>query len=243
MGGIYFNGVMAILAAGIIWEVGRLLKESERAVFLPGSYLIAGSIWFAADIPDYILTGAIALVIAASLLAFIVNKTEWSKIWLSTFFCAVYSTLGFYMAAGVRDMGSGREGFWLILALFLMIWGNDVFAYFGGKNFGRRKLAANISPNKTWEGFWFGFLGACTGASIAWFAADVFPLTLVQLMPAAIITSVTGPVGDLIESSMKRRAGMKDSSSLLPGHGGLFDRFDALMLTAPFIYFYFTLFV
>jgi len=243
MGGIYFNAVMALLAAGTIWEVGRLLDRSGRAVFLPGSYLIAGIIWFAAELPDLILTGAIALVVLISLAAFILSKKSWSGKWLATLFCAVYTTLGYYLAAAVRDLGMGQEGFWLILALFFMIWGNDVFAYFGGKNFGKRKLAPNISPNKTWEGFWFGFLGACTGAMIAWFAVDSFPMTLLQLLPAALLTSITGPVGDLLESSMKRRAGMKDSSALLPGHGGLFDRFDALILTAPFIYFYFTLFV
>lgn len=243
MGEIYFNVVMAALAVGTIWEVGRMLRESGRSVFLPGSYLLAGVLWFAAYLNDFILMGTIALVTAASLIAFISNENKWSQKWLSTLFCAVYTTLGFYMAAGVRDLGVGQEGFWLILALFLMIWGNDVFAYFGGKKFGRRKLAPNISPNKTWEGFWFGFLGACTGASIAWFAVESFPLTYIQLMPAVIITSVTGPVGDLLESSMKRRAGMKDSSALMPGHGGLFDRFDAMILTAPFIYFYFTFFV
>lgn len=243
LGGIHFNALMAVLAAGTVWEVGRLLDKSDKAVFLPGSYLIAGLIWFTSHLPDYILIGVIGFIAAASLIAFINIKNGWSLKWLSTLFCAVYTTLGYYLAAGVRDLGVGQDGFWLILALFLMIWGNDVFAYFGGKMFGRRKLAPNVSPNKTWEGFWFGFLGACTGASIAWFAVDAFPLTFIQLMPAAIITSITGPVGDLLESSMKRRAGMKDSSSLLPGHGGLFDRFDALILTAPFIYFYFTLFV
>lgn len=243
MGGIYFNAVMALLAAGTIWEVGRLLKRSNRELFLPISYLIAGVVWVATDLPDSILVGFLAVVILVTIASFFISDSEWPQKWLSTLFCAVYTTLGFYLAAGVRDLGTGRDGFWLILALFLMIWGNDIFAYFGGKNFGQRKLAPTISPNKTWEGFWFGFLGACTGAMIAWFAVDTFPLTLLQLIPAAIITSITGPVGDLLESSMKRRAGMKDSSSLLPGHGGLFDRFDAMILTAPFIYFYFTLFV
>jgi phosphatidate cytidylyltransferase len=243
IGGIYFNAVMALLAAGTIWEVVRLLKQSGRAVFLPGSYLLAGVVWFAAHLPDLVLFGGIAGVILITLVSFFTTESNWSQAWLSTLFCAIYTTLGYYLAAGVRDLGTGQEGFWLILALFLMIWGNDVFAYFGGKTFGKRKLAPNISPNKTWEGFWFGFLGACTGAFIAWFAVKSFPLTFLQLMPAAIITSITGPVGDLLESSMKRRAGMKDSSSLLPGHGGLFDRFDALILTAPFIYFYFTLFM
>ncbi len=243
MGGFYFNAVMALLAAGTIWEVGRLLKMSGRDLFLPVSYLIAGAIWVAVILPDPVLYVFVALLILATADAFISTKSEWSVKWLNTMLCAVYTTLGYYMAAAVRELGTGQDGFWLILALFLMIWGNDVFAYFGGKNFGRRKLAPHISPNKTWEGFWFGFLGAVTGATIAWFSVADFPLTFYQLLPAAIITSVTGPVGDLLESSMKRRADMKDSSSLLPGHGGLFDRFDAMILTAPFIYFYFTLFV
>ena len=234
---------MGLLAAGTIWEVGRLLDRSGRAAFLPGSYLLAGIVWFASDLPEAFLIGCIATVVLLTLAAFIRSSSSWAQALLSTLFCALYTTLGYYLAAEMREFGTGQDGFWLILALFLMIWGNDVFAYFGGKNFGRRKLAPNISPNKTWEGFWFGFFGACTGACIAWVAVSSFPLTLLQLLPAAIIASITGPVGDLLESSMKRRAGMKDSSSLLPGHGGLFDRFDALILTAPFIYFYFTLFV
>ena len=243
LGGVYFNGVMALLAAGTIWEVGRLLKRSGRDLLLPVSYLIAGAIWFAGELPVTVLIGFVALLTVATLAAFMFTKSDWSGKWLSTLFCAVYTTFGYYLAAGVRGLGTGQDGFWLILALFLMIWGNDVFAYFGGKNFGRRKLAPDISPNKTWEGFWFGFLGACTGAAIAWFMVEAFPITLLQLLPAALIASVTGPAGDLLESSMKRRAGMKDSSALLPGHGGLFDRFDAMILSAPFIYFYFTLFM
>lgn len=243
LGGIYFNAVMGLLAAGTIWEVSRLLERSGRVAFLPGSLLLAGVLWFSGELNEFFLMGFAAAVIVLTLAALIIKNREWSKRWLSTLFCAMYTTLGFYLAAGVRDMGTGQDGFWLILALFLMIWGNDVFAYFGGKTFGKRKLAPAISPNKTWEGFWFGFLGACTGALIAWAAVETFPLTLMQLLPAAIIASITGPVGDLVESSMKRRANMKDSSTLLPGHGGLFDRFDALILTAPFLYFYFTLFV
>lgn len=243
MGGIYFNAVMGLLAAGTIWEVSRLLKRSGRPVFLSGSLILAGILWFSEDLNGFFLIGFGATVIVLTLAALIRRNRGWSHKWLSTLFCAIYTTLGYYLAAGVRDMGTGKDGFWLILALFLMIWGNDVFAYFGGKTFGKRKLAPAISPNKTWEGFWFGFFGACTGALIAWAAVATFPLTLSQLLPAAIIASITGPAGDLIESSMKRRADMKDSSSLLPGHGGLFDRFDALILTAPFLYFYFTLFV
>lgn len=234
---------MGLLATGTIWEVSRMLKRSGHPAFLSGSLFLAGILWFSEDLNGYFLMGFGVTAVLLTLAAIIRRNNEWSQKWLSTLFSAIYITLGYYLAAGLRDMGTGQDGFWLILALFLMVWGNDVFAYFGGKAFGKRKLAPSISPNKTWEGFWFGFLGACTGALIALSAIQAFPLTLYQLLPAAIITSITGPAGDLIESSMKRRADMKDSSSLLPGHGGLFDRFDALILTAPFLYFYFTLFM
>lgn len=245
MGGIYFNAVMGLLAAGTIWEVSRLLERSGRPVFLPGSLILAGILWFSEDLNEFFLMGFGVAVIVLTLAALIRKNRGWSQKWLSTLFCAIYTTLGYYLAAGVRDLGTGLDGFWLILALFLMIWGNDIFAYFGGKSFGKRKMAPGISPNKTWEGFGFGALGAVAGALTVWLIADSFPesITLAQLIPGAFIVSITGPLGDLLESRLKRIADVKDSSSLLPGHGGLFDRFDAMIFTAPFLYFYFSIFV
>jgi phosphatidate cytidylyltransferase len=242
LGGIYFNAIMAVLAAGTLWEVGRLLEKSGHGVHMQISFLLAAIVWIAEKLPELALV-VIGIAVVIGTATGLVGSYPWSQKWINTLFCGLYTTLGYKMAAEVRDLGVGQEGFWLILALFLMIWGNDVFAYFGGKTFGRRKLAPKISPNKTWEGFGSGILGACIGAGIAWIAVEQFPITISELMPAALIVSITGPIGDLLESSMKRRADMKDSSSLIPGHGGLFDRFDALILTAPFIYFYFTLFV
>lgn len=122
-----------------------------------------------------------------------------------------------------------------------MIWGNDIFAYFGGKSFGKQPLAPTISPKKTWEGFWFGFLGAAVGLLATFYIARVFPVQFWQVFPVVFIVSTLGPAGDLLASRLKRLAGVKDSSALLPGHGGFFDRFDALILSSPFVFFYFHL--
>ncbi len=242
-GGVFFNAVMALLAAGTVWEVWRILRKAGYNAFLTGSLGIAAVLWGTPWLGSPFLAGFGIAILCLTLLAVFSTKAGWAQKWLSTLFCGIYPTFGYFLAVGVRDLGAGQDGFWLILALFLMIWGNDVFAYFGGKSFGKRKLAPAISPNKTWEGFAFGILGAVTGAFISWALVTNFPLTLAQLIPAAAIVSITGPMGDLLESKLKRLAEMKDSSSLLPGHGGLFDRFDALILSAPFIFFYFTLFV
>lgn len=243
LGTAYFNGLMALLATGTIWEASRMLTRAGYATFFTGSLLIMAVIWSTLWLNSGFLMGFGIAVILLTLIALLLPGKEWARKWLSTLFCGIYITLGYFLTVGVRETGTGQDGFWLILVLFLMIWGNDVFAYFGGKSFGKRQLAPAISPNKSWEGFWFGFLGAITGALIAWSVVVAFPLTLLQVLPAAMIVSITGPCGDLLESKLKRMAGMKDSSTLLPGHGGLFDRFDALILTAPFLYFYFTLFV
>jgi len=236
---------MAVLAFGTIWEIDRLMKNAGFPGFLILSIIFASLLWLYPILPPFalILTAAAAVLPAFTLM--LPGKSMFGRRWLSTLFCAFYAPMGFLMAVLLRDLGVDTEGFWLILALFFMIWGNDVFAYFGGKTFGKRKLAPNISPNKTWEGFGFGALGAIAGALIVWVIADAFPesISLVQLVAAAMIVSITGPLGDLLESRLKRIAGVKDSSALLPGHGGLFDRFDALILTAPFLYFYFSFFV
>ncbi len=120
---------------------------------------------------------------------------------------------------------------WLLALLLVAIWVGDSFAYFFGSRFGRTKMASVISPNKTWEGSAAGFAGSLLTA-VVWCLVrqGSISLTLVGVVGAA---AIAGQVGDLLESMIKRGVGIKDSSNLLPGHGGLFDRMDAVLLAAP----------
>ncbi len=118
-----------------------------------------------------------------------------------------------------------------VFCLIILVWAADTGAYFAGKNFGKHKLAPGISPGKTWEG-WAGgaLLALATGWAFGQFVPDI-PLT--HRLVAAGVVAVFGPLGDLAESMLKRSAGVKDSGTFLPGHGGLLDRFDAFLLVLP----------
>jgi phosphatidate cytidylyltransferase len=129
-----------------------------------------------------------------------------------------------------------RFGFdWVILA-FVVTWANDTFAYFAGLSFGRHKLSEKVSPKKTWEGFAGGAVGSLLGAAAMqhWRLGAELPLAGALALGAG--GAVVGPLGDLVESLWKRAYGVKDSSRLIPGHGGLLDRVDALLFVAPWIY-------
>jgi phosphatidate cytidylyltransferase len=133
-----------------------------------------------------------------------------------------------------------------LLSVFVLVWAADIAAYFGGRAFGRRKLAPAISPGKSWEGVWSGMLGVLVLAA-AWIAFDraTVPDTkslftqlesrhgALGLVVSVLFLSALSVVGDLCESLVKRSAGAKDSSSLLPGHGGVLDRIDALLPVFP----------
>jgi phosphatidate cytidylyltransferase len=122
----------------------------------------------------------------------------------------------------------------LLLGSLILIWVNDSAAYLVGKNFGKQKLFPSISPKKTVEGFLGGLLFACIAS---YFIASLTgTLKFNSWLILAIIVSVLGTFGDLIESKFKRQAGVKDSGIIMPGHGGLLDRLDSLIFTAPFIY-------
>ncbi|WP_299705970.1 phosphatidate cytidylyltransferase [uncultured Pontibacter sp.] len=120
-----------------------------------------------------------------------------------------------------------------ILGLLLLIWAADTGAYIAGKNFGKHKLLERVSPGKTWEG-WIG--GTVLTVLVGWGLAVVFhDLELYQWIGIAVIVSIFGVLGDLAESLLKRSLGVKDSGTLLPGHGGILDRFDSLIMVIPFI--------
>jgi phosphatidate cytidylyltransferase len=132
-----------------------------------------------------------------------------------------------------RDAGD-HGGHYVILVL-TMAWFADTGGYFVGKRFGRRKLAPIVSPNKTWE----GFFGALLGGAIAATVASLVYLPGLSLFPAIVlgaIAAAVGQLGDLVESLLKRSTGVKDSGNLVPGHGGLLDRVDAVLFIAPVVY-------
>jgi phosphatidate cytidylyltransferase len=124
---------------------------------------------------------------------------------------------------------------WVILA-FVVTWANDTCAYFTGHAIGRHRLYERISPKKTWEGFAGGAVGSVAGALVTRWLLLAGDLSAAGAVVIGLGGAVLGPLGDLAESMVKRAAGVKDSSRIIPGHGGLLDRIDALLFVAPWVY-------
>ena len=132
--------------------------------------------------------------------------------------------------ASLAEVHAGPDGPALAMTLLAVVWATDSGAWFTGRRFGRVRLAPQVSPGKTWEGVAGGVAaGTVTSAAAAWW----FGLAWIDLVPAAALASGASVVGDLYESVAKRRAGVKDSGRLLPGHGGVLDRIDGLTAAAP----------
>lgn len=129
---------------------------------------------------------------------------------------------------------AGSDGPWWILLLLLIIWSADTGAYFSGRLFGKRKLAPLISPSKTLAGFLGGILTALAVGIIAVHFIDQINATVQQLIPLTLVTALVSVAGDLFISLHKRKTGYKDSGHIFPGHGGVLDRFDSLLVGAPF---------
>ena len=130
------------------------------------------------------------------------------------------------------------DGVWrpeTVLCYIFIIWANDVFAYLVGMTFGRHRLCERLSPKKSWEGFFGGIAGAVVLGLVA---ARVMDGSCWVWAGLALVAAATGVLGDLVESMFKRAAGVKDSGTLIPGHGGVLDRFDAMLLSAPFVFVY-----
>jgi phosphatidate cytidylyltransferase len=133
-----------------------------------------------------------------------------------------------------------REAIPYTLAIFIFIWTNDTFAYLAGISLGRHKLFEKISPKKSWEGFFGGLIMVIAAALLM---NRFFPLAgLANWIVFALLTALASVFGDFSESLLKRMAGVKDSGSILPGHGGMLDRIDSLLFASPVIYIYLIIF-
>ncbi|MBN9311658.1 MAG: phosphatidate cytidylyltransferase [Chryseobacterium sp. 39-10] len=154
-------------------------------------------------------------------------------------FTVIYTTLPFGFALGLPSFDNSDHSFSMeVFFLFVLIWSSDTFAYFTGKFFGKHKMAPKISPKKTWEGFAGGVVLTII---LAFFIEKLHPDLRGNWIVVGFLVSVFAPLGDLVESQLKRTFGVKDSGNIIPGHGGILDRLDSFMICAPVVYLYFIL--
>jgi len=149
----------------------------------------------------------------------------------------IYVAMPFSLMNLVYSLGGEN----LMFCFFILLWANDTFAYLFGITLGRRKLFPSISPKKSWEGYVGGILSVVVISYVLHCMFD--DVALRDMVAMGIIISTTAVLADLVESMLKRSAGVKDSGKIMPGHGGLLDRFDATLLSLPLVFVYVVLFM
>ena len=250
-----FAAVVLVLIAGAGWEWGRLngLGMAGSLVVGAACLVACGASWNAGLVGQrlpmlWAVVGGLWVICGSLLLR--TGVAGWPRIPVAV--RIVFGVLALW-AAWLAAAQARTIGINFLLSVLVLVWVADIAAYAAGRAFGKRKLAPAISPGKSWEGVIGGMVGVMVLA-IAWSVADARLAARVGslysrlaaagwwLLPiATIFLSAMSVVGDLVESLVKRSAGMKDSSNLLPGHGGVLDRVDALLPTLPLAMFIETL--
>ena len=227
-----FIGLVVTLGA---WEWARLAGFAAQPQRVAFAVLVAAALFLMHTFPGlapWVLGAAVLWWVVATFLVLTYPRT--APLWSSAA-CKLVIGLLILLPAwqGLVLIKQYPLGNWLIMAVMVLVWGADIGAYFSGRAFGKRKLAPQVSPGKSWEGVYGGLLLSllitlAVGVVREWGVAQM----LSGLIGAAVVVLIS-VVGDLTESMFKRQAGIKDSSNLLPGHGGVLDRIDSLTAAVP----------
>lgn len=231
-GGVYWKALFIVLACGALLEYLQMMRRAhQNPLVIPAiviMLILLLSDTLAGRLPGAALLG---LLILAALFVLRYPLYTWSDVSLSLL-GAVY--IGFLMSFALR-MSALPSAFAIVVLCLLITWGSDIGGYVFGRIWGKHKLTPLLSPNKTWE----GALGALLLAAVlawVWSLLGQVPLTSSKVVLLAIAGSICAQLGDLFESGMKRFLGAKDSGHIIPGHGGILDRFDSFLLVLPLVY-------
>jgi phosphatidate cytidylyltransferase len=249
-GWYFFLLVLAIMALGLREALDLSLKKNVLPqTFSAVLFCLAGGFIFYHDLFDFFIPLLMLFIITVMTIELFRNQGSALLNISATVFSVIYVTMmigSMILLRNISELGN-YAGAQLVFLVFAGIWACDTFAYYGGKFFGNRKFFERVSPKKTWEGAIAGFFGALLGVwlvKILYESSGItFSLTLIQTLVVGVFAGTLGQIGDLAESLLKRDAQIKDSSSLIPGHGGVLDRFDSMMFVGPATYIYITLFV
>lgn len=246
-----FVALMGLLVVLSVREFYSITKPTRRrnkvsSLYLPLAILVSVGLYIAAfaHANGYIDGGYLFALPALLLLYFTLELFSESKDAFQNIGHNVLSVVYLVSPFALLQflvVSQGAYDWRPVLAIIVLIWSNDVFAYLVGRQIGRTKLLSRISPGKTIEGNAGGVAG-CVGMAVA--LSHLMPVAgweLADWITIAIITSIFATIGDLVESMLKRNLGIKDSGTLLPGHGGVLDRFDAFYFTVPVVVAYLAL--
>lgn len=249
---IFFLILFCIITGLTLWEFGGLVKHYENANLqrtvnvLGGVYLFIATFVYANGLTDGKIFLPYLLFIMLTMIAELYYKAP-NPInnWAFTLFAQVYCAGSFsmlnFIGAEPGTLGIMSYTPLFIMAIFIFVWLDDTGAYLVGSLIGKHKLFERISPKKSWEGFFGGLiLALASSQAFAWFAPEINRMNWLGLAATVVLF---GTWGDLIESLLKRTLGVKDSGNVLPGHGGMLDRFDSVMLAVPASYIYIELFI
>jgi phosphatidate cytidylyltransferase len=251
IGGPLFAVVIALILGLAAWEYVQLFRrdklEPSGLMIILGTWILIVSRFLYDFEHDPLLVPLIGL----SIMAFHMISFERGRTLAATDFAVTIGGLFYFGLIGsfFISLRGLENGHWWTLIILPSTWLSDSGAYFIGKGLGKRKLAPRLSPNKTWEGYIGGILVGVLGTPLLLLLyrqlglASDFPLTLVQSVLLGFVMGVLPPLGDLGESMFKRQVGAKDSSNLLPGHGGAFDRIDSWLWAVVIGYWYIQYFI
>lgn len=248
LGGYWLAAFVALLAALAAWEFAVIHRDGGMPAAPPlAATLAVAYVLLAASLPvATFLVSASLVTLAASAAVAVAGAPEVrpGAMAVSSVFGALYTGATLAFALWLRAEGGASPGLAGAAVLMLPVaitWFGDTAAYFVGKGIGRHKLAATISPKKTWEGAVAGLVATTGGALLyVMMTRPLVPWTMSvgELLGLGALLAVVGQAGDLFESRLKRECGVKDSSGLLPGHGGMLDRLDSMLFVFPFAYAY-----
>jgi phosphatidate cytidylyltransferase len=242
LGVVYIGGwwvfALAAIAAGIALHEYWLLAR-PLAPLAPAGYIGAALALVGAEMGGvgWMIGGVLTTFLFAFALKAISEARQAATIAISgTVMGAMWIGAGLAFLILLRDLPvHGRVA---ALSVLLAVWAGDTFAYAGGRLVGRHRMAPRTSPGKTWEGFLFGTLATVFVAFVSLhYQKHGYYLTIGQSLIVGLVISIAAPVGDLFESLLKRDMNLKDTGTVLGGHGGMLDRIDALLFAAPAVYF------
>ncbi len=229
-----YIGLVAVFSAVCIFEFSKIIKLRSYIPYIILAFIVYCLITEKVLSTYPFLLGASLLFLAIFIYQLITNKViSTEKISQKILLQFTYLILPFFFLMKLPFI-NGNYHSNIIIAIIIIIWTNDSFAYLVGKNFGKNKLFEKVSPKKTIEGFIGGLIFAIIAGLIISKYVTIFSTT--NWIIIAIIVSIFGTLGDLVESKFKRQANIKDSGNIMPGHGGLLDRLDSLFFLAPFVY-------